>query len=90
MITLVKFQAAWCAPCKMMSPVVAKVASALNLTVHEVDIDAEEGYTAQMGVRSVPTFVVLDSERNELGRFSGAMSADTLTQKIKSVLGEFV
>jgi thioredoxin 1 len=57
-LTLVKFEAEWCQPCKVMTPVVEKLA--LNnpeLNVVSVDIDESYEITKRFKVRGVPTFI---------------------------------
>ena len=61
---LVKFEADWCAPCKVMSSVVEEVAKQHpNVNVLAVDIEGEgiDEVLVKYGVRSLPTFVSLKS-----------------------------
>lgn len=57
---LVDFTATWCGPCKMLSPIVEKVADELagKVKVGKVDIDSSPDVTARYGVRGVPTVMV--------------------------------
>jgi thioredoxin 1 len=57
---LVDFGATWCGPCKMLAPIVAKIAEerADTLTVAEVDIDDAPNVAARYGIRSAPTLLV--------------------------------
>src|ERR671933_2392070 len=55
---LVDFTAAWCAPCRVMKPVLAELASERDdLRVVQLDVDAEPGTAARYGVLSMPTFI---------------------------------
>ncbi len=56
---VLKFYADWCQPCKVLSPIVDKVALATGVDVQEVDVDADEETRVQFGVRSVPTLVLV-------------------------------
>ena len=56
---LVDFWAAWCGPCRMLSPVVDEVAAELSgVKVGKVNIDEQPDLAAQFDVMSIPTLVV--------------------------------
>lgn len=57
---LVDFFATWCGPCKMMAPVLDRVALAKQgkVAVYKVDVDQEPELAQRFGVMSVPTLVV--------------------------------
>lgn len=55
---LVDCYADWCGPCKMTEPVVEDVAAEADAAVAKVDIDRHRQIAQQLGVRSVPTFVL--------------------------------
>lgn len=57
---LVDFWAAWCGPCKMAAPEVAKAAVHLagRAIVLKVDSDREAALAGRYGVRSIPFFAV--------------------------------
>src|SRR5207302_8760627 len=57
---LVDFWAPWCAPCRMVSPVLAEIANERqdSLKVVKVNIDENQEYALRLGVMSVPTMVV--------------------------------
>lgn len=57
---LVYFTAAWCGPCKQMSPVVDEIAgkSGEGVKVVKVDVDANPDVASNLGIRSVPTFMI--------------------------------
>jgi thioredoxin 2 len=58
---LVDFWAAWCGPCKVAAPEVAKTAKGMagKAIVLKVDTEAEPGLAKRFGVRGIPNFVVL-------------------------------
>lgn len=72
-LQLVDFSAAWCAPCRAMTPVLAVLEReyAGHVRFAVVDVDAEPALAARYGVRSMPTFVLLRDGR-EVGRIVGA------------------
>jgi thioredoxin 1 len=57
---LVDFTATWCGPCKMLSPIVDKLADEFVgvYKVVKVDIDEAEQTARKFGIRSVPTVMV--------------------------------
>ena len=60
-LVLVDFWATWCAPCRMMAPVLNDVASELNGNSHvgKVDIQQYQSLANQFKVRSIPTLILL-------------------------------
>jgi thioredoxin 1 len=59
---LVDFHATWCGPCKMLTPIVEKLADDFEgkLKVAKIDIDQAPNVASKYGVRSVPTVMVFD------------------------------
>ena len=57
---LVDFYADWCGPCKMMAPVVEKIAEEAGerAKICKLNVDDAQSIAAQYGVMSIPTFVV--------------------------------
>ena len=57
---LLDFYADWCGPCKMVSPIVDKIAEEHpEYLVGKINIDDNEDLAEQFGVMSIPTLVVL-------------------------------
>ena len=58
---LVDFYAEWCGPCKTLGPMLERLADeyAGAFILAKVDADAEQMLLAGMGVRSLPTVVLL-------------------------------
>ena len=81
----VDFYADWCGPCKMMLPVLEKVADEMSETgviFVKVNADEERELSAELGVRGIPTFVMID-EGDVKNRFSGVKGKAELTESIK-------
>lgn len=83
----VDFYADWCAPCKMMAPIVDELAQkyAGRVKVGKVNVDESPESAARFRVMSIPTMIILvNGEVKET--IVGAVSKDALIEKIESVL----
>jgi thioredoxin 1 len=56
---LIDFWAEWCAPCRMLSPVIDEVAAENPaVKVGKVNVDEQQELAAQFGIMSIPTLLV--------------------------------
>jgi thioredoxin 1 len=76
---LLDFSAVWCGPCKMLAPIVEKIADENNgkVKVGKLDIDDSPGVASKYGIRGVPTVVVF-KDGKESGRHVGVTNKETL------------
>jgi putative thioredoxin len=74
---LVDFWAEWCAPCRVIAPVLQRVIEDLDGRVGLVKLEVDRGENMKLAghyrVRGFPT-IILFHRGEELGRFSGARS----------------
>jgi thioredoxin 1 len=84
---LLEFSAEWCGPCKQMAPDLQALARELEgkAKVVTLDIDKSPTIPRQMGVQSVPTFVVFHQGRPVGGKV-GAMRKAELRSMIEPFL----
>ncbi len=76
--------AEWCGPCKMIGPVIAKLASSQkgNIVFGKLDVDSNPGTSGKFNIRSIPNLLVFKNG-NKVGDIIGAMPEATLLEKIK-------
>ena len=81
---LIDFFATWCGPCKMMSPIIEKIASEHpEYVVGKVDVDEEPELAKAFGVMSIPTLVVM--KNGELAKQNiGAIPEDQVLELLKN------
>lgn len=61
---LLDFWAAWCGPCRMLSPVIDEIASEQpDIKVCKVNVDDEPEIAQTFGIASIPTLVVMRDGR---------------------------
>lgn len=75
-----KFEASWCAPCKMLSKTIEDAKDKLTVDIECIDIDENAALAKQYGIRGVPTIVIVDDEGKEIKRQSGMMMESQLLQ----------
>ena len=84
---VVDYWAAWCGPCRMISPVLEDLAQrhAGHLKVVKVDVDANAHLAAQAGAQSILLLVVMRDGR-ERDRIVGALPRAVLEQRLAPIL----
>ncbi len=84
---LVDFWAPWCAPCRVVSPLVEGIGQELRgrLKVVKVNSDAAPNLATRFGIRGIPTLILLDHGR-ELARVVGALDGAALQNWVEGHL----
>ena len=84
---LVDFKADWCAPCKMMTPILKQVKQNYKdqIKIIKIDIDKNPGVAQKYAVRSVPT-MILFIRGKAVWRQSGVLQASQIITTINTHL----
>ena len=83
----VDFYADWCGPCKMMAPIIEKLAEKYEgrLKVGKCNIDEENELAVKYKIMSIPTMMIfMGGEVEET--IIGAVSQNELEEKIEKAL----
>jgi len=82
---LVDFYAEWCGPCKMMSPVIDKIAGDMTgkLKVVKLDTDHSPQIANQYGIMGVPTLIIF-KDGKPVGKNVGYMNEQALNSFVKA------
>jgi thioredoxin len=84
-VVLVDYYAEWCGPCKQLIPRLELLESEYANTVFaKVDVDANMEYAKELGVRSVPTVMVLKNGE-VIHRSSGANTPEYYKEILNKV-----
>src|SRR5665647_277530 len=82
-IVLVDFWASWCAPCKMMAPILNELADDLtgNKTVGKLDVEKYQAIAAKYKIRGIPT-MILFQEGQETVSYTHLRAKEFLLKEI--------
>ena len=86
-LTLVDFNAPWCAPCRLQEPIIQQLADDFKgrASIAAVNIDESLDVAKNLGIQSIPT-LILFMNGNEVQRFVGLQSEATLSEAMEKLL----
>lgn len=86
-IALVGFWAAWCGPCKMMSPVLSDISAKYRgrYAIGRVNVDDCKNFAEKHHVENLPTLLIF-KQGAEVGRVIGYRTPENLDREIADIL----
>lgn len=84
---IIDFYADWCAPCKMVAPILEELAEEYKgkVNIYKVDTEAEQELAAVFGIRSIPSILFIPmSDRPQMA--AGALPKESFVQAINEIL----
>ncbi|MGI6118390.1 MAG: thioredoxin [Bilifractor sp.] len=80
---LLDFWAVWCAPCRMLSPVVDQIAGERSdIKVGKVNVDEQQELAMKFGVSAIPTLIVFKNGA-EVNRSVGVIPKEQILDLVR-------
>lgn len=87
-VSLVKFEATWCAPCKRLDSTIKKLEPEFStVKFQKVDIDDHPALAKDYKIRALPTVIVFRNGE-EVTRLVGGIKIDALRKAIRDITNE--
>lgn len=84
---VVDFWATWCGPCRMVAPIIAKLAEKYDgkITVGKCDVEENEDLAQEFGIRNIPT-ILFFKNGEVVDKVVGAVAEARLDEKFQALL----
>ncbi len=84
---VVDFWATWCGPCRMVGPVISKLAEKYDgkIVVGKCDVEDNEDLASEFGIRNIPTILFFKGG-DVVDKVVGAQSEAKLDEKFQTLL----
>lgn len=84
---VIDFYADWCAPCKMIAPILEELSKEYEgkIDIFKIDTEKEQELSAVFGIRSIPSVLFIPLE-NEPQMAMGALPKESFIDAFKDVL----
>ncbi|MBE0645451.1 MAG: thioredoxin [Bacteroidetes bacterium] len=84
---IIDFYADWCAPCRMVAPVLEELAKEYEgkIDIYKIDTEAEQELASVFGIRSIPSILFVPmGEKPQMA--AGALPKESFVQAINEIL----
>jgi thioredoxin 1 len=86
MVKVLKFSAAWCGPCKALSPVFEQIKGEISgVNYIDIDVDTNQAMAQAYSITSIPA-VIIERNGEVVNKIMGAKPKSAYIQAIKEVL----
>ena len=84
---IIDFYADWCAPCKIVSPILEDLSSEYGdkLDVFKINTEEEPELAAMFGIRNIPSFLFVPTDGTKPRMAVGALPKENFKEVIKDV-----
>lgn len=84
---MIDFYANWCAPCKIVAPILEELSKEYNgkIDIYKIDTEKERELASVFGIQSIPSLLFIPKE-GQPQMALGALPKDTFKKAIKDVL----
>jgi thioredoxin len=85
---LIDFYADWCAPCKMVAPILEELSEEYGdqLKIYKVNTEVEQELSAVFGIRSIPSLLFVPKQSGQPMMQAGALPKDAMKDVIDKEL----
>lgn len=84
---IIDFYADWCAPCRMVAPILEELAKEYDgkIDIYKIDTEAEQELASVFGIRSIPSILFVPmNDRPQMA--AGALPKESFVQAINEIL----
>jgi len=84
---IIDFYADWCAPCKMVAPILEELSNEFEskINIYKIDTEAQQELAAAFGIKSIPSILFCPKD-GQPQMAVGALPKDSIVSAIKDVL----
>jgi thioredoxin len=86
-VTLMDFNAPWCAPCHSQEPIIEKLAGKFQgkARIVAMNVDENQEVAMKLGIQGVPTLIIFKNSK-EVQRFVGLQPEGILSEALEKLL----